>query len=1233
MKINKIHIINLNSIKGPLTLDFEKPPLAYSGLFAITGDTGAGKTTILDALTLALFNRTSRGHQDEVMSYGMAEAVAEVEFTNDKGRFLARWEQRKTKKGEPKKEHSIAQWVDEAYVEVGTGLKVTAKKIEELLGMGYEQFKRTVLLAQGEFAAFLNPPGSETEKENARAEVLERLTDTGSYKRLSIAAFERFKQEKFELERLQERLAALRLLDADQLEDLKSQLRQKEQDASSIQRHRTALLENKQWLDQLQRLQNRLVSLEQDVQSHAAQAATLESLRERLARHVALLPFQGQFVRLREQSQEAQKLQTQLEHLAQQWIGAENEKQRLDQALAAAQSQLEAWERQIQDNEALYQQVAILDTQLQGQQEAAQKARADLQEAERILADLSAQHATTQHIATITQTTLADLTEWLRAKNAHDAFGHNVPQAKDLVERLRVLYGNIQRAQTDVNQVQAQQDAAQKSSAQASARAQAAQRDVDQARTTLAAFLRGAQLPTSEAEAEIELDHRVSEGIEQWQYLEAFKNYHTNYRRLAEELAEARESHEMLLAEERGLGLELLNLLEELPGLEYRTSLKQRRYEQQRHLHLTVEMRATLRPGEPCPVCGALEHPLAGQFVAEELEADAKQEWEDAQKIMEATQTQYRSVLERHRALQSQLVQLEEELEGMSTTQLQKIQERLRDHEQRFGVADPVFLENTQAQEAFLTEKAAALNQARQQMEQQRQQFNQMARALREAERRNEQAAQESQHAHNQSQLIGASLVRAEAEQARLNQEMEVEKQKLDALLQPFGFDFAPNNTFKARFEGLLEDNHQYADKKQQREVLRGEMETQRVKIEALAQQEAAQKAVVQQKKAQWDSLSATQNATATQRSALFGDKNPAAERTAAQTTLETLRANLGQDRANDKAHTIRMAQLSEQRSQCQTLLSKTQKEQEALQQDLAKALYAIPILSALIPAQCPVAQIPEILAPHLLAETAAQQAEQTRSDWQKQGEFLAQQQAETLSALQMEQTKDFPFKIPEALATAINDLETSLQDTQQNIGAIRERLAENEQKGQTAGEIRDAVQRQQTELARWEALYKLIGSADGSSFRRFAQGLTLKQLVAQTNRHLDNFQGGRYQLRKKDGRRLELEIIDRFQADNIRSVNTLSGGETFLASLALALGLADMTGQSERVQSLFIDEGFGSLDANALEIALDTLESLQAQGVTIGVISHIREMKERIATQIQVHKRADGFSEVEVVG
>jgi exonuclease SbcC len=91
--------------------------------------------------------------------------------------------------------------------------------------------------------------------------------------------------------------------------------------------------------------------------------------------------------------------------------------------------------------------------------------------------------------------------------------------------------------------------------------------------------------------------------------------------------------------------------------------------------------------------------------------------------------------------------------------------------------------------------------------------------------------------------------------------------------------------------------------------------------------------------------------------------------------------------------------------------------------------------------------------------------------------------------------------------------------------------------------------------------------------------------------------------------------------------VSTLSGGETFLTSLALALGLADLAGKKTQIQTLFIDEGFGALDENALELAISTLEALQARGVLIGVISHIREMKERIGTQVQVLRQSDGFS------
>ena len=166
----------------------------------------------------------------------------------------------------------------------------------------------------------------------------------------------------------------------------------------------------------------------------------------------------------------------------------------------------------------------------------------------------------------------------------------------------------------------------------------------------------------------------------------------------------------------------------------------------------------------------------------------------------------------------------------------------------------------------------------------------------------------------------------------------------------------------------------------------------------------------------------------------------------------------------------------------------------------------------------------------------------------------------------------------------------------------------------------------------RWMALYDLIGSSDGKKFRVFAQGLTLQKLVQLANAHLENL-FGRYLIIKRPGEDLELDIVDTYQADNIRSMHTLSGGESFLVSLALALGLSDLAGKNANIKSLFIDEGFGTLDEQALDLALNTLENLQAKGKTIGIISHVKELKERISTQVKVVKRGGGISHVEVVG
>ena len=157
--------------------------------------------------------------------------------------------------------------------------------------------------------------------------------------------------------------------------------------------------------------------------------------------------------------------------------------------------------------------------------------------------------------------------------------------------------------------------------------------------------------------------------------------------------------------------------------------------------------------------------------------------------------------------------------------------------------------------------------------------------------------------------------------------------------------------------------------------------------------------------------------------------------------------------------------------------------------------------------------------------------------------------------------------------------------------------------------------------------------SAKGDKFRRFAQGLTLDHLVYLANRQLSRLHG-RYQLRRKAEGELELEIVDSWQADVSRDTRTLSGGESFLVSLALALALSDLVSHKTSIDSLFLDEGFGTLDAETLEIALDALDSLNASGKMIGVISHVEGMKERIAVQIRVARAGGvGLSALSVVG
>jgi len=154
------------------------------------------------------------------------------------------------------------------------------------------------------------------------------------------------------------------------------------------------------------------------------------------------------------------------------------------------------------------------------------------------------------------------------------------------------------------------------------------------------------------------------------------------------------------------------------------------------------------------------------------------------------------------------------------------------------------------------------------------------------------------------------------------------------------------------------------------------------------------------------------------------------------------------------------------------------------------------------------------------------------------------------------------------------------------------------------------------------------VGSADGKKFRTFAQSLTLEALLTLANEQLSRL-NRRYRLQRIPGCELEIQIIDQDMGDEIRAINSLSGGETFLVSLAMALGLSALSASDTPIESLFIDEGFGTLDSETLETALSVLDELQSQGRQVGIISHVDGLATHIPIQLQVVKLGGGRSRV----
>lgn len=346
----------------------------------------------------------------------------------------------------------------------------------------------------------------------------------------------------------------------------------------------------------------------------------------------------------------------------------------------------------------------------------------------------------------------------------------------------------------------------------------------------------------------------------------------------------------------------------------------------------------------------------------------------------------------------------------------------------------------------------------------------------------------------------------------------------------------------------------------------------------------------------------------------LFGERKPDAEEASLNTAIEN--AEQAEKKARD-IHSKHQNDLTTAKARIASLkhsIEKRRPDLNDLESDFVMSLQRLGIKDE--------KQYNETVLPISLREELSQK---TKELGDKQTDLLARQK-DRKNRYDKELTKKLTELTIEEVRSQKSELEVSLKELRENITALKAALQANDKSKRNRQDKQAGIEAQEKECLKWGNLHNLIGSADGKKFRNYAQGLTFDVMIGHANKQLQQLTD-RYMLIRGSKNPLELEVIDNYQAGVIRSTKNLSGGESFLVSLSLALGLSQMASKKVRVDSLFLDEGFGTLDDESLSLALEALASYQQNGKIIGVISHVQALKERISTQLQVIPQSGGKS------
>ncbi|MBE9578467.1 MULTISPECIES: AAA family ATPase [Moraxella] len=1302
MKILSLSFSNLNSLKGNWHIDFTDDAFVNDGLFAITGQTGAGKTTILDAICLAIYGQTPRistisNTQNELMSVDRGDCHSEVvllmnESAGDK-LYRFSFEQRRANKKPDGKLQPIKRQIslltspsDDGTI-IETKPSVCDKKAIEIMHMNFEQFTRSVMLAQGNFSAFLKAEANE------KGEILEQITGTHIYAKISQKAFDVHKQKKEELHQLEQKVGDIDVMDDEHFSALERRISDDDarlRDTQTSLQHLDTIIGWHQAQAQAQahitKHQADIVTAQTDIQAFGESATRLrlanlahelspiyqELTRERHTlthTHTALTELQNALPELvqEQQTRQAQKdnyYQTLTTHKAQyeQALPLFKQVRTLDNIIAQDKSAIDKISHAITNEQTMIANAKQAISELHSQQDGCQTT----------LHTINDRHEHMAHYP--------DIKQDVGVLSGHEReLGTALAQLRQHTQKLHAQTDELHQKNQQINDKRDELRTQKEQLAQSEHDHQALIGQISEL------------LQTSLMLSDIDNDKLAYYGTHFQDKIHRIKELS----HLTHALSQHEESHRQLNgqlhelstrlhdnAEQEQTALSAISALNEQITQEQNTlSTLQQHYDAQQQLIALKEHHAKLTDNEPCPLCGSLLHPYA-------LNNPFIHDIDDSTKTAIAHTTQkietHKENLQAHKEtlanITSAKVYYGEQQQTLTAQKNEIITNINRDyqtiiaqdtiknahHELPTALDDnsPKIKEVINTLNDIIHQTLASLTGSYDNYHTLQHAFTQKSQELSTLRQNLDIITQDGKALKNHIQIITEQTQDTKSAIADYEQSIHELIHAINTKLEPYQkvIDIDMDNIINVinninnndshisllanihqhigELTQISQDHDNYHAQKQQLES-----ELSHIQIHLINQTKQLNDHQEKLHELEQEKISLTQHhdSHTSEREALFGTDNvDDKEATLRQAIDESERAFHDSQESHQKSQQALLS-LNEKISHHQSHIATLDKHINELQHKFNESLTdkgfkdTDEFLSACMDND-------ERLA---LAQTeqnlhyALKQARDNLNYWEHKLDDIMTTKpndkvlADILKDMDKQHEPNTTNDKPQNMT--LDELKHHKEQLQSRhyaqltaFGEQKQLFVNAKDSREKHGSLMNLISQKQQDLLVWAKLDELIGSKEGIKYRNFVQGLTLELMLHHANDVLSKMDS-RYVLTHGDDKinksLLEINVIDTAQGSEIRSTKNLSGGESFIVSLALAMGLSQMSSENVSINSLFLDEGFGTLDDEILDIALSVLSSLKDTGKMIGIISHVQSLKERIPTQIHVKKIANGES------